>query len=283
MSRYEQKVNKGSSPIIIIGVLLLAVLIAWLFFWDQQDDVIEVKTIDIPKKNTVLESEIADPLVLDAEPVVSIVESDVIAEEGLSNKVTLPELEASDEFFRQEMSFVAKELSSWFRAKDIIKKYIVIINDLSQNQIMFKHRAFLKPPGKIVVKEDAQGLYLTKQSYKRYDGLASAMTAIDVEKGLQLYLKFKPLFETVYREFAYPADYRLEDIFLKAAASVIKSPVIEGRVALVRHSVRYKFADKKLELLNDVEKQMIRMGPENTRKIQAKLRMLVQALVVVTE
>jgi hypothetical protein len=59
----------------------------------------------------------------------------------------------------------------------------------------------------------------------------------------------------------------------------LAAPVIEGRIALVRPTVNYKFADQKLEALSPVRKQMIRMGPENTRIIQNKVRMLVEELV----
>ena len=34
----------------------------------------------------------------------------------------------------------------------------------------------------------------------------------------------------------------------------------------------YKFADPQLEELNDIQKQLIRMGPNNTFKIQEKLK-----------
>jgi Protein of unknown function (DUF3014). len=47
--------------------------------------------------------------------------------------------------------------------------------------------------------------------------------------------------------------------------------------------VVYKFADEQLQAMNAVEKQMIRMGPDNTRKVQEKLRQLVQAILLINE
>jgi hypothetical protein len=43
--------------------------------------------------------------------------------------------------------------------------------------------------------------------------------------------------------------------------------------------VHYKFADSKLEKLSALDKQMLRMGPDNTRLIQKKMRELVQVLI----
>jgi len=47
---------------------------------------------------------------------------------------------------------------------------------------------------------------------------------------------------------------------------------------LERNSIHYKFADQQLEALNPVHKQMLRMGPDNTRIIQNKLRLFVAGL-----
>ncbi len=279
MSRYESQTSKKKSPApIAIAVLILLITFAlWMFWENQKNNGEEIKTIAIPKENIRLNTK------KKAQPSKHNNVPDNKPEKISENIAKLPELENSDSIFRHQVSSVSTNLSNWFSARHIIHKYILLINDLSQGQLIPRHRLFLQPAGKMKVKSDSQGLYLTENSYRRYDRLANAIDAIDVDRGLQLYISFKPLFDKVYKTFSYPAHYRLDDIFLKAAANVIKAPVIEGRVGLRKHSVKYKFADKKLESLTDVEKQMLRMGPENTRKIQAKLRELVQALVISSE
>jgi hypothetical protein len=87
----------------------------------------------------------------------------------------------------------------------------------------------------------------------------------------------------VFKEFSYPDEYNLEDIFTKAAAIILAAPARDGQIALERHSVHYKFADQQLEALNPIHKQMLRMGPDNTRIIQNKLRLFVESLVNLKE
>ncbi len=288
MSRYEQNEGKKYKTILMIMiVLILIVLTIRLYQSTPVDNEIDIKPIVLPieKKVSDVKKEIqmsggAEELQVNSE---QTQQKAIKSSLNLEIKTELPTLKNSDDSFRQALKDVAENLLGWFEAKDIIKKYLVIINDLSQNQIIYKHRIFLKMPGQIVVKKDSQGLFMAQESYSRYDSLANAIASIDAEKGLRLYLLYKPIFKTVYQDFAYPAGYQLEDIFMKAAASVIESPVTEGRIALVQHSVKYKFADKKLEALSDVEKQMLRMGPANTKKIQAKLRQLVEAISVLNE
>ena len=51
----------------------------------------------------------------------------------------------------------------------------------------------------------------------------------------------------------------------------METPVITAPIMLTQPVVMYEFADSKLESLNPVQKQMIRMGPKNTRALQAKI------------
>ncbi len=284
MRRYEQKKSKRNVSVLLIMVIVFLVL---FFVWNNQKQQAsqekEITTIDIPveKPFSILENQILLNNAVKQESTEPNQEIDRVDIPKV--KPILPNLENSDTDFKIRLEAVSKSLTDWFAIQHSIKKYIVIINDLSHNQIIFKHRSFLKMPEKIIVQEDAQGLYLATESYRRFDTLANAIGAIDVKKGLELFLLFKPLFDQVFKEFAYPAEYKLEDIFLKAAASVIEAPVIETRLALNRDSVRYKYSDIKVESLNAVKKQMLRMGPENTKKIQAKLRELVEAVAVYNE
>nr|WP_305910046.1 DUF3014 domain-containing protein [Methylomarinum sp. Ch1-1]MDP4522995.1 DUF3014 domain-containing protein [Methylomarinum sp. Ch1-1] len=191
----------------------------------------------------------------------------------------LPALEDSDALFRREMLALSGGFADQLQEELLIRKYLWVINDFSQGQRLAKHMSFLALQQPFVAEKDEQGLFIAERSYRRYDRLARAFAAIDVEAAMNSYQKLRPLLQQVYQEFAYPQHYQLEDLFKKAAAEMIAAPAIDGRVALVRKSVRYQFADQDLEALSPVQKQMLRMGPENTRIIQQKLRELVQALV----
>ncbi|MBO7007752.1 MAG: DUF3014 domain-containing protein, partial [Pseudomonadales bacterium] len=58
----------------------------------------------------------------------------------------------------------------------------------------------------------------------------------------------------------------------EAIGRLLETPVIEDPIRLVQPVVMYKYEDEKLESLSAVQKQMIRMGPRNTRLIQNKIR-----------
>jgi hypothetical protein len=294
MSRYEEKVSNKYLPIGIILVILVVIAIAvWLTQKTQIDDNIKTKAIEIPHQNIMFNDEgnkkeqekIATSVATRVNPSQS--GSEKKPTESPTDRLNINPrqltLKTSDKDFKTAVGSVSESLVGWFKTKGMVKKFIVLVNDFSQKQIPFKHRAFIKPPGKIKVLKDAKGLYLAKESYKRFDFLVDAITAINLQKSVDLYTVFKPLFEKVYQQFSYPTQYKLDDIFLKAAANVIEAPVIKDRIYLLKHTVSYKFVKKEYEALSDVEKLMIRMGPENTKKIQAKLRKLVESIAALKE
>ena len=291
MSRYEKESGEGRKfPIVMALIIIALIVLGGLFFIDMMDDktegdvVSENMTIPDEKPEFAIESEnllrAAEGEEVDGEPEIDEVSKYL---EELTTETEKLSLEESDKSFKGAVGHVSEGLEQWFETKDALKKYTFLINDISQNQILTKNRKFLQPSQKLEVQKDAKGLYLDEKSYKRYDDFSQSIDKIDVKTGVGVYLAFKPLLNQVYKVFSYPDTYQLDDIFLKAAANVMKAPIIEDRIGLVKHSLIYKFEDKELEELGAVEKQMLRMGPENTKVIQNKLRLLVAAILAEKE
>lgn len=185
----------------------------------------------------------------------------------------LPDLLSSDDYVRQEIVKISPGLSEWFSADQLIRKYVVIANDFAQGSRISKHMSLLRFSEPFVVEQQGEnGLYISSKSFARYNKLAQTVQAINTKAAVAVYQKFRPLMLQVFAEFSYPKDFTLETIVEKAAGEIIATPLVEGQISLIRPSTLYKFADPKLEALNAVQKQMIRMGPENTKIIQNKCR-----------
>lgn len=289
MSRYEKKDSEKKFPIVMALIIVALIVMGILFFIETLEETdIEVvsESMEIPAEKLGAATDMENLLVsYENEDTAVTSEEAELAKflADLSEETESLAIEKSDDSFKGAVAQVSENLAQWFGAKDVIHQYIFLINDISQNQILAKNRKFLQPPKKLEVQKDGQGLYLDEKSYQRYDDFAQTIDQINVNKGVGVYQAFKPLLNHVYKLFSYPDTYQLDDIFLKAAANVIKAPVVEDRISLVKHSLLYKFEDKKLEELSAVEKQMLRMGPKNTKIIQAKLRFLVEAILAEKE
>ena len=204
-------------------------------------------------------------------------------DEGLQfeSATPLPELANSDPEFTQDILALSAQLKPSLFKKQLIRKSVFSINDIAQGVRppvkRLRELSFKKP---FTVNMVGDKMYISSVSYRRYDQLAQAINSIDSQAAAALYQKYLPLFQQVFNEFSYPENYQLLDIIKAATARVIEAPVINGKIEVIRPSVRYKFADPKLEKLSALDKQMLRMGPENTRLIQNKLRELVEGLIV---
>lgn len=279
MARYDQTKDKKLAGVIAV-IAIISIILAgggWFYFdklKQEEGAVPEIKTLRLP-------------------PAPSEISKDESAPESISDETTpgtdaaqaqqeqqsvLPGLLGSDGPFREAMSRVSPGLAPWLNTDQLIRKYVLIANDFSQGLRLEKHMRFLKQAQPFKVELTDRGTLISNKSYQRYDKLAAAIDAMDVQSTLAVYKKFRPLLLQIFAEFSYPEEHQLDDILVKAAAEILAAPVIEEPIALVRPSVHYKFADKKLEALSPVSKQMIRMGPENTRIIQNKIRLLVEEL-----
>lgn len=288
MERYEKIERKKMSRVFVIIVLLI-LMVSILIFYQRNEPTIKGETTTLvvpiklevkPENDSSIVEEKHPPTLADDKNPITLPICVQNKESVLDSNV---DLATSDKPFKLALTALSDNLTEWFSVKDVIKKSIVIVNDLSQSQIVHKHRKFLKMSQAMQVKQEGGSLYIAEKSYQRYNVLANAIVAIDEQKALAFYVKFKPLFKQVYDNFSYPENYRLEDIFIKALSVITQSPVIEKRIKVVRHAIGYRFADKNLEAMNAVDKQMLRMGPANTRKIQTKAKQLIQAMSTLCE
>ncbi len=268
---------KGQPKLPIITGIVVLLSFTALYFLDEKPEEQTIQKLGLPLKADQQELVEQNSKTIPAQ--ISIMGTEPVEIQGLSEgQLDLPELGNSDNALRSAMINVSPDLLTWMQFRHLIKSYIVFINDLSQKQLNYKNYKFLTLTQKFSVGQDAMGLYIASASYVRYESIVRAIDAIKTEQAMVVYQRFKPLFQLVFEDFAYPKTIHLEDIFVKAAAGMVAAPVIEGRIGLKVKGAIYQFEDEKLESLPAVEKLMIRMGPENARILQAKLRELLQAV-----
>ena len=280
----EQNVNMSGKPtywvIALVVIILLAGLI-WFLIGDKDSDISSGENLEqalvIPKIKTE-PLDVAEQKNNDfAEQLPQYSPDDWKFETGSES---LPELEGSDAEYTRDLLTVSPHLKLWLFKNEQIRKTIFSINDMAQG---------LRPPLKrlreisftqpFTVAQEGGKMYISAQAYHRYDMLAQAINSIDKQGAVALYKKYLPLFQAVFAGFSYPVNYQVLDSIKAATGKILQAPVITGKIEVIHPTVRYKFADPELEKLSPLDKQMLRMGPDNTRLIQNKLRELIQALI----
>ena len=125
-----------------------------------------------------------------------------------------------------------------------------------------------------VVKLDDQ-IWLDPAGYDRYEAWIERLETISPEGLAELVFTIRPWLELGLQQLG---DRRSVDELLRSFGSEVESaPVTTARIELVQPNVLYRFKDPRWEQLNDVHKQMLRMGPDNTVRIQAYVDAFIRA------
>jgi hypothetical protein len=162
-------------------------------------------------------------------------------------------------------------VAAWLSTDQLIRNFTLVVDNISNGRTPSGHLAKVKPAGALQVREDRGGLWIDPRSYKRYDKYADAVSSLDARGAARLYATLKPRIQDAYRELGHP-DGNVDQALERAVIDLLKTPVVEGDVALTSKSVAYEFADARLQSLSSAQRQLLRMGPRNVRLIQAKLR-----------
>lgn len=197
-------------------------------------------------------------------------------EPPLAPLVALKESDPLVEQLAQGLSSHAK-WAEWLKIKDLIRKVVAATDNIAQGKSPRAHLGFLDPKKPFMVKKVEGKPTLNPQSYPRYNGVAEVIHSLNAETTLKVYKHLKPLFQEVYRDLGYPTK-NFQDTLIQAAVELLDVPVVEGDIPLEEGIGIYALADEDLEDLSDAQKHLLRMGPENTRKIQRKLREIIVGL-----
>ncbi|HEX9051561.1 MAG TPA: DUF3014 domain-containing protein [Anaeromyxobacter sp.] len=160
---------------------------------------------------------------------------------------------------------------------DVIRRWAVVAANLALGESPRRELGAFAPAGTFAVATVGGRTAIAPEAYARYDAFADAVSSVDGEALATAWRTLHPALQAAYRALGYP--YRTVDAaMLRALRRIEDAPVHDGPVYVEPEGKVYAYADPRLEALGQVEKHLLRMGPRNTRAIQAKARELEVAL-----
>jgi hypothetical protein len=126
------------------------------------------------------------------------------------------------------------------------------------------------PSGAFIADGDELHSTLDARNFARYQPMVEVVRKLDMQQLAAVYVRFYPLFQSVYQNLGYPNGY-FNDRLVQVIDVLLATPQISGPIDLVRPNVMYTYADPTLEARPAGQKLLIRMGPENAAVIKAKL------------
>ena len=191
----------------------------------------------------------------------------------------LPPLGQMDTFLRALISALSShpELARWLATDDLIRQMADAIDKVSRGQAL--QVAVLRPQDDFQVTGTRTQMRIDPGSYKRYDALAAAVSSLHPTAVADAYRTIQPRLDEAYR--ALGRSENTVDEAVAIALDVLLATPLDARdpLRLVHgKGATYAFADPKLEALAPVQKQLLRMGPENASAIHARLREIKEIL-----
>jgi hypothetical protein len=205
-------------------------------------------------------------------------------EERLSSRLSGTTLATSDTVVRELASEISShpKLAAWLVNEDLVRRFVASVDNIASGVSPQAHLDFLRPKEGFEVDERPNGvLVIEDDSYARYDLVAQVFASLDTDGTVALYRELKPLIDEAYAEIG-PADARFDDRLDRAFDRLLAVPVLEEPAQVEQLVVTYAWADDKLEALSGAQRHFLRMGPDNVRLIQDKLRELRAALAAQT-
>ncbi|MCB1914810.1 MAG: DUF3014 domain-containing protein [Rhodocyclaceae bacterium] len=156
---------------------------------------------------------------------------------------------------------------------DVVRRVVATVDNLSREKASVRLWPVATASGLPVVESGAGGPTLAAANAARYEPFVALAESVDINALIAGYKTLYPVFQEAYRELGYPSG-NFNDRLVGAIDHLLASPEIEGPIALVQPKVIYQFADPELEALSAGQKIMVRMGPDNARRVKQRLRQI---------
>lgn len=267
--------------LLAIGLLVFAGLAYFLWQSSQQDG--PAKVVEAPRSMPVEPS----PQPLPEEEREPEEETAVVPAISEPEPEPLPALENSDRFVMDKLrSFSAGDaLAKVIIPDNILLKSVRAVMALDEGIVVHDYRPVQSPaPAFKVTKinepldaDIGQRYKLSPENYQRYKPWVSLLTTVDKKALAGVYKRVSPLLEESYLQHGVDRG-NFHNVLLSVIDSLLAAPVMEEDIVLVQPKVFFQFEDTALEKAPEAHRLLWRMGPDNTRAVQASLRELKKEL-----
>ena len=277
------RVESGRSSFPFLELFLaLAVIGGLVFYWFQSEEkksgpsVVLVPAIAVPAMQPDLPTTPDIPQQPEPVAVLAGADNTVLAAETSVDQI---ELMDGDSMLRQELAATGTDsiMSKLMSNEHPINVSAAFIDGLGRGVILKKLLPGDPPKQAFSVVEEDEVIYISPSSYQRYDSYTDILTALDSKRLVSSFHALRPIYEQAFQYLGLdPGDF--DNTIIRALDQVLATPDIIEPIALQPKSVVYIFADPALENLPPVQKQLLRMGPDNISRIKQQARALREGL-----
>lgn len=203
----------------------------------------------------------------------------------------LPPLAQSDAAIRAELvDWLGRpSVQSFLQLDDFVRHATATLDNLGRARAPTRLWPVSPTPGRFTVMQGGEAIVMAPGNAERYAPFVAFVESVDTRRAIAHYVRWYPWFQHSYEELGFPKRYFndrvIETIDLLLATPEPTAPIalklteVRGPVPSATPWVRYEFVDPELEALSAGQKILIRVGPDHSRRLKAKLREIRAGLV----
>ncbi|MFT4732295.1 MAG: hypothetical protein ACI89W_001319 [Gammaproteobacteria bacterium] len=275
--------------LIAAGVLVIILLVA--FLWpdpDAEQPLASAPMAVTPALPVVDELADADesenmppePDIFEGTPEIKSLEIEAVQDiEPLPDLVIVEPLDESDAAVKNALITIAASplVEKYLVDESLLQKFVINVNSIANHEMSPNHSLVAAPEEEFRVYQQADSEWIDTASFKRYNSYVDALESMSTDDLIKLMNTYRGILESKFAEIA-PPNSSFNNTLLQAINELLDTPIVPLPIEVYSDSVMFKFKDQQLEALSGPQKQLIRTGPENTRRIKDILRDIQDAL-----
>ena len=201
------------------------------------------------------------------------------APEARREEIALPPLDETDPIVRQLVEKLSSHpmVARWLTTDALVVNFVAVTSRIASGVTPAGELKTMGPVPRFTTRTSGDNTYLDRASYRRYDRYAEAISTLDARGTVGLYNTLKPRIRDAYARLVSRND-DFDPVLERAIIELLEVPVVDANIALQPHGTVWAFEDPSLQGLTAAQKQLLRMGPQNVRAIQSKLREIASGL-----
>ena len=184
----------------------------------------------------------------------------------------LPRLEESDDAVRDAVGDIPLGTAGqqYLVPSNIIERSASLIYLMAQGDVPYKLLPVSRPKAAFPISDDGTQVVTDPAGFERYNALTQWLQSLNLESLLSSLEWFIPLFREAWSYYGEdPAAFDMAVVM--TLDLVIATPEVDlSEARLIRKEAVWVFEDPAIEGLAPIQKQVLRMGPENAEIVKAK-------------
>ena len=255
-------ISAAQAALIVVLLLVIAGGVVFLTgIWPPEEEPSPIETAPLPEPPpapvvTEIEEAIPEPPPPPHKPV----------------EEPLPRLEESDDAVRDAVGDIPLGTAGqqYLILGNIIERSASLIYLMAQGDVPYKLLPVSRPKAAFPISDDGTQVVTDPAGFERYDALTQWLQSLDLESLLSSLEWFIPLFREAWSHYGEdPAAFDMAVVM--TLDLVIATPELDlSEARLIRKETVWIFEDPAIEGLAPIQKQVLRMGPENAEVVKAK-------------